>query len=698
MMHAKCRPETFLNIRYDLFICLFLIVAILLLYGPVRQFDFINFDDPMYIVDNGYVQTGLNLKSIIWAFTDTHTGNWHPLNWLSYMMDVELFGLAPGTHHMTNVFFHMINAMLLFIVLKRMTNKIWQSGVVAMLFALHPLHVESVAWISERKDVLSAFFGFLTMWSYVRYVEKPGLKRYLPVSVFFLLGLMAKPMLVTLPFVLLLLDYWPLKRFNMSLSKSNNNPFTMGLVLEKIPLFFLTVISSLITFITQEKGGAVASIVVLPLDVRAANALVSYLLYLWKMICPQNLAVFYPYPETIPKVLIISAFLTMVLILSLGVYFRKKYPYVISGWLWYLGTLVPVIGLIQIGEQSMADRYVYIPMIGIYIIIVWGVSDCFGKFRYKTAVLGIIGVAVCVGLALTTRAQVLLWKNSMTLLEHTIKVTDNNYMIHNNLGIAYAKAGRYDEAAKNLSAALQINPDYLKAQHEMGNVVIARGDLNRAIAYYSAALKINPRYAPAHHNLGLALLRSGKIDAAISHFKQALSAQSGYRDARQSLNRSLDFRLRFSKACKGLSEALTLDPKDPDIGPKLGIVTARKKELNAAAADFQKALSIQPGFSKTHFKMDHVEVVRICFQKYELSLELLENIAKDKPDIADTYYHLACIQARRQKAGEAIRFLKRAVTKGFNDIDLIHKDGDLENMRKLLPEDAGLETILRFNK
>ena len=374
--------------QIKLMISLLLILAIIIAYGQVKNFDFVGYDDQEYVTENIQVQKGLTVEGIIWAFTAFHSANWHPLTWLSHMLDCELYGLNPMGHHWTNLIIHMANTILLFLVLKLMTGAIWRSAFVAALFALHPLHVESVAWVSERKDVLSTFFGLLMIVAYYRHFKMSNLKNYLLVIIFFCLGLMAKPMIITFPFVLLLLDFWPLKRFqfeNHCLSQCDGKTrcYFKGssrLILEKIPLFIPVVISCVLTFLAQQSQGAVKALGALPLTNRVANAFVSYVSYTVKAVWPSNLAVFYPHPgNTIPAWQIIAAVLIIAVANFLSIHSLKKYPYIAVGLFWYLGTLIPVIGLVQVGEQAIADRYTYIPLIGVFIIIAWGVPDLLKK-------------------------------------------------------------------------------------------------------------------------------------------------------------------------------------------------------------------------------------------------------------------------------------------------------------------------------
>ncbi len=402
--------------RREILICLFLVLATLTVYWQVGNYEFVNFDDDKYIIENFHVQKGLTRDSVIWAFTATHVSNWHPLTWLSHMLDFQLYGLNPSGHHLTNVFFHLVNTLLLFLVLKLMTGALWRSGLVAALFAVHPLHVESVVWVAERKDVLSTLFWMLTLWAYLGYTKRPGVKRYLVILLAFALGLMAKPMLVTLPFVLLLLDYWPLKRIELGQSAiglpAASQPSTIAnkpgaqafrLLLEKTPMFVLAAVSSVVTFIVQKSGGAVGALETYPFKIRMANALLSYVIYLKKMIWPQNLAVFYPHPgQSLPMWQAAGAGLLLVVVSIAVIRAGRRYPYLPVGWLWYVGTLVPVIGLVQVGDQAMADRYTYVSLIGLFIVVAWGVPDVARSWRYGkcprcSAKLALWQICPCLG-------------------------------------------------------------------------------------------------------------------------------------------------------------------------------------------------------------------------------------------------------------------------------------------------------------
>jgi tetratricopeptide (TPR) repeat protein len=558
-------PKIRFKIRPEIFICLFLVLTIGVVYLQVWNHDFVGYDDDGYVFENSRVQKGLTLDNTIWAFKTTQKSNWHPLTWLSHMLDVELFDLQPGRHHMTSVLFHIFNSLLLFGVFRKITGKVWQSGFVAALFALHPLHVESVAWVSERKDVLAMFFWTLTLWAYARYVEQPRIKRYLPVLGLFALGLMAKPMLVTLPFVLLLLDFWPLSRIQFAGSNqysviSGRRSSVVWLILEKTPLIILTFGSCFITFFAQAKGGAVGSSAIHPFYVKVANAFVSYLKYIQKMIWPDNLAVLYPHPGTIPVWQLTAAMILLTGICYLAIRYLKALPWLAVGWFWYLGTLVPVIGLVQVGVQGLADRYTYIPLTGLFIIIAWGVPQLMSGWRHHTVVISSICVVLFPILMATAWIQASYWQNSQKLFRHALDVTTDNYVIHNNLGFELADMGRADEAIKHYREAVRINPDFEVAYINLGKALLLQGKVDESIRYYQALLKIKPDYAGVHHNVGLVLLRKGEAEPAIFHFQEALRINNDYAEVYNSLGAARLSQGQIKQAISCFRQALRIKP------------------------------------------------------------------------------------------------------------------------------------------
>ena len=508
-----------------------LAAATLFVFLPITTFDFVHYDDPTYVFKNPAVQQGLNAESLAWAFTTNHASNWHPLTWVSHMLDHTLFQLKPAGHHLTNLLLHTLNALLLFLLLLKMTEKQWQSLFVAALFALHPLHVESVAWISERKDVLSAFFWMLTLLAYTGYARRPNATRYLFVMLAFALGLLAKQMLVTLPFVLLLLDVWPLQRFQAKKM--------LRLIIEKLPLFALSALMSVVIFLVQQQGMAVKP---LALTVRIANALTACMQYIGKMFWPTDLTVLYL--QTGNAATRNTAYLTFAAVVLMGLsalalIFAKKLGYLFTGWFWYLGTLVPVAGFIQIGYHSHADRYTYIPLIGLFMIIAWGVPELISGWRIKRWLLPLLAGLVLSLLIATTITQLSYWRNSQTLFEHTLKVQPNNYVIHNNLGKYFNKQGEKEKAYVHILKAVQLNPNYTKARYNLGCLLAADGMIDEAESSFRKVLTIDPNNVKSHTKLGRVLLIQGKTDDAIEHLKKAFSFDPDYGEARYYLRKAL---------------------------------------------------------------------------------------------------------------------------------------------------------------
>ncbi len=560
--------------QYVSLIYLALALATIIAYEPLRHNDFISYDDYAYVTENPQVQAGITRESIFWAFTTSYKANWHPLTWLSHMLDCELFGLDPVWHHLSSLLLHAANTLLLFWVLQKMTGAVWPSGFVAAVFALHPLNVESVAWVAERKNVLSGFFWMLTIAAYIRYAKRPGIGRFVPVFFALGLGLMAKPMLVTLPFVLLLLDYWPLGRFQWGrqnrretspLSKSVNVSYQRStiyrLVGEKIPLFVLIVVFGAVTFIAQQSGGAMLPVENLSLNSRIANALVSYISYIDKMIYPSRLAVFYPHPaDSLPLWQPIVCFTVLAIVSAAIIYTARQKRYLAVGWLWYLGTLVPVIGLIQVGSQAIADRYTYLPSIGIFIMVAWGGGELPAKWRYRGAWLGISAGLLLAAMVTCTRTQVQLWKNNLTLYEHTLAVTENNSIIQNSYGCALFEEDRLNEAIVQLNEALQISPEFSLARGNLGKVFLKQGKVNEAIACFNEALRTSKDQPDVYYYLGLAKVRQKKHNDAISHFSEALRLKPDYINAHLHLAYSLAEVGRIQPAAEHCYKILQLEP------------------------------------------------------------------------------------------------------------------------------------------
>ena len=480
-----------------------LVVLTYVAYHGVLGCGFVNYDDDKFITRNPSLQGGLPIAGIKWAFTTIYKSNWYPLTWLSYMVDKGLYGLNPMGFHLTNLLFHLANVVLLLILLNRMTGSFWKSAFVAGLFALHPLHVESVAWIAERKDVLSTFFFLLTLGAYTLYCERPGIKRYVPVVILYALGLMAKPMLVTLPLVLLLLDYWPLKRSRR----------WSRLIFEKTPLFAMSAASSVVTYIAQAKGGAVGRLDVYTPAARVANAFTAYTAYLWKMIWPAKLAVLYPHPgDSLPmwKAVASAALLIAITVLVL----TRKRPYLTVGWLWFLGTLVPVIGLVQVGGQAIADRYTYIPLIGVFIMISWGIPGMLRSSGKSRLVLAVAACLILLVLGIATMHQVGYWEDSIALFEHTLACTSGNYFAHDSLGSALLFAERYVEAEIEEREALKYYPGFARARYNLGLALQDQGRYVEAIKEYQEAIRLQPDLGLAHYNLAITLYFVGDYNAS----------------------------------------------------------------------------------------------------------------------------------------------------------------------------------------
>jgi len=562
-----------------LYICLILSLLILLVYWQIQYFDFIIYDDPNYVQDNEQVKQGLTWAGILWSFSTTHAANWHPLTWLSLMLDTHIFGVQSGGYHWTNVMFHLVNSLLLFLIFNRMTGSIWRTGFVAAIFALHPLHVESVAWITERKDVLSTFFGFLTIGAYIYYTEEPNVRRFLMILLFFALGLLAKPMLVTIPFLLLLLDYWPLARYKSGkmtgYGESRKN--TMGnngvpplishpmlgwkwLLVEKTPLFMMSIVSGIITLYAQRTGGALATLEKFSLADRLANALVSYAAYLGKMVFPCGLALLYPHPHTWPLAKVFLSGFTLLLITMLVWRRNNSRGYLKVGWLWYLVTLLPVIGILQVGNQAMADRYTYIPLIGPSLIIAWEAAAQFNNWRYGKCVLSSIAAVIIIILSLLTFRQVGLWQNTETILNNSIINTNGNHEAFNNLGVFLMIKGQYKQAIAYLENCLSINPEFAVAYNNLGQAYIRTGNYEKGIAILERGLQINPGLIKARRNLANIMLLKENYLGAATHYRLLIQANQG----------------------------------DADMFNDLGVALARLGKEKEAMANFRRALAMNP--------------------------------------------------------------------------------------------------------
>ncbi len=611
-------------------------------YEPIRKNSFVNYDDNDYITKNHNVTGGITRDSVILAFKQSHYYMWHPLTTLSHMLDCQLFGLNPICHHLVSLLFHIVNALLLFWILVNLTGSTWASAFVAAVFALHPIQVEAVAWAAERKTVLSGLFWFFTIAAYIRYTKKPGTGRY--ILLFFVYGLciMTKPIVITLPFVLLLLDYWPLGRVKykqdatitnsgMSAPKKSGGQKTSAgwLVTEKIPLLVLSGVLGVITLVAQQSGGVVIALEKIPLDCRIANAFISYTKYIGKMIWPSRLAVCYPYSySNLTNAVTLACMLVFILITVFSIYIFRHRRYVAVGWLWYVGTLVPMIGLVQAGSQAMADRYMYISMLGLLIMMAWGIKDLANNRRHLRAVAGILAVVAIISMIILTRIQVRYWKNDFALFEHTLKVTKNNGIAENNYGCAFLEAEQLDKAAIHFNNALRINPAHPKARDNLGKVLVKMKKPIEAAACFTEILRQDGDSAEIHYRLAVALGMQGKYDEAIKH----------------------------------LTKVLELEPNYPDAQNKMGFALLATGEPNEAIEYFNRALRISKGQSDVYVNLG---TAYIRLGKYEPAIQNLTKAVELEPNSIDALNNLAWVLATvgevsAQDANRAIGFAERA--------------------------------------
>jgi tetratricopeptide (TPR) repeat protein len=656
--------------------------VVLWTFYPAVHNDFVGYDDPEYVTANPNVQQGLHAQSVGWAFSATAAANWHPLTWLSHMLDCQVFGLRPSGHHFTSILIHAFNAALLFLLLNRITGNVGRSLVVGLFFGLHPLRVESVAWVAERKDVLSALFFLLTLFAYVEHaIRKSEIRNpksetssksqgqnnpsqsafhvsrsifraggwYILALVSFSLGLMSKPMLVTLPFVMLLLDFWPLGRLSGqggdSAGQQRHRPI-LHLLLEKLPFFLLAVSASIVTYFVQSRAGAVLSR--LPLVTRIENAVLSYCRYLGKLLWPADLAVFYPFPREFELAIVTVGALLLLSISVAALKVRHKQPFVIMGWLWYLGMLVPVIGLVQAGEQSLADRYSYLPSIGILIGVVWGVYDLAkGKLLPKqvAAVCTCSALVIC---AMLTRQQISVWKNSESLFRHALRVTRNNHLAHNNLGTALEKQNRLEEGRVELEKAIKEKRNYAEAYDNLGVVLQKQGQLDQAIAVHSEALAIMPGLAVAHNHLGLALAAQDRFDEAIKHYTEAVKLRPDYADAHFNLALALAHRGRLDESIAEYRQTLQLQPRSADAHNNLGTVFDKKGDLQLAAKEYRLAITFKPDYARAHLNLG-LALARMG--KLQEAMAELQEALRLKPDFTEARQSLEALDAMSRSQG-----------------------------------------------
>ena len=657
-----------LNKKYFYIMCIFLVVTTFVVYWQVLDSDFINYDDNEYVTENIRVHKGVTFDSLTWAFTSSHSSNWHPLTWISHMIDCQLYGLNPMGHHLTSLLFHVANTLLLLLILVRMTGTLWQSSFAVALFALHPLHVESVAWVAERKDVLSTFFMMLAIWAYILYVKKGNIRRYLLVVLFFVLGLMSKPMLVTLPFILLMLDFWPLGRFchiheswNVVTGQQTNKRLgILRLLWEKVPFFALAVVSSVVTFIVQERSGAVKLLEQYSIQTRIINAFVAYTEYMLNMIWPVELAVLYPHPgNSLSLWKGVVAGLALVLITILVIRKAWKIPYLAVGWLWYVITLIPVIGIVQVGAQAMADRYTYITLIGLFIIIAWGANDLLSKWLYRKICLGTLAAIILPVLIVLTWKQVQYWENGITLFKHTVKHTSNNVVIYNNLGIAYKNSGKYKEAIEAYKQAIRINPDYDMAHLNLGVLHNELGKYKEAIEAYKQAIRINPDYAKAYSNLGVAYNESGKYKEAIEVCKKSIRINPDSAKAHFNLGVAYGELGKYKEAIEACKQALRIDPDYATAHSNLGVAYGVLGMYKESIEEFKQAVEIDPDDLLAHNNLGYAY---LSSSMHKEAIDAYKQVVRIDPDYAKAHFGLGYAYLSLNDRGSAIeqyKILKR---------------------------------------
>jgi len=644
-------------------IYLFLALVTIALYWPVTGFEFVNFDDDLYVTANPHSQSGVTVKGILWAFSNCYSYNWQPLAWLSHMLDCELYGMYAGGHHVSSVLIHVANTLLLFGLLRRMTGATWRSAFVAALFAWHPMHVESVAWVSERKDVLSTFFAFLTFWAYSYYVQNPNWRRYVLALISFALGLMSKPMLVSLPLLLLLFDYWPLRRSEAKLTKSKKKDQAgfkvwTRLVVEKAPFFLLAFILSCITYWAQliKPGQATGHFT---LGERVANALNSYVGYICKLAWPLDLAVFYPYRHHLPLGQVLGAAILLAVISALAFHWRRSRPYILFGWFWYVITLVPVIGFIQVGEQSMADRYTYITSIGLFVVIAWETS---WLLEQRTRAIRIaVGFSVLLGLAgfcVLTSHQLQYWRNSVALFTHALKVTRNNALAHASLGAALVARGDQKEALAHFEEALRINPNSYIARNDRGELLLEQGKIEEATADLREALRLKPDSDAAHCNLGKALVAQRKWEEAGVEFKTAVKCNPESASDLTNLGLFLARQGKIEEAISQYRAALKL-AQEPSTENALGSALESQGKADEASVHYLAAVKLKPDFAEGHCNLGSILLEQ---GKVDEAINHFKTAIILQPDFAPAHFNLGNALVNRRELDEAAGQYQTAVT------------------------------------
>ncbi len=654
-------------------ISLLLFVVVVGVFLPSLRNGFVNLDDDVYVFANPHVQSGLSWENIRWAFGNFHAGFWHPLTWLSLMLDRQLFGLRPFGFHLTAVLLHAASTGLLFVLFRRMTGATWRSAFVALLFGLHPLHVEPVAWVADRKDVLSAFFGILSLLFYVRYAQKPGtisspsvggsqksiLHSPLPIFylfslLFFTCGLMSKTMVVTLPFIMLLIDWWPLRRFQSSASREADlrlqsvaKPFFASLFFEKVPFLAVAFVSGLLTIRAEQGMGALANMSQFPMGSRIANAFLSYVRYLAQTVWPHDLVAFYPYPDAPQVWPAFGAALLFVLAWIAVLWALRRKPYLAFGWAWYVVTLLPVAGLIQVGSHSHADRYTYLPLVGLFVALVWGLGDLTGRWRYRAIVAGILAGAMALACVALTRRQIGYWKDSETLFRHALAGTQNNQLVQNNLGAVLGRKGLLDEAVGHLQEAVRLSPEDAGAHCNLGDAFTSKGLLDEAIGQYQQAIRLKPDDVVTRYNLGNALAGKGRIDEAIAQYREAIKLNPGYADAHNRLGTMLGVKDRLPEAVEQFQEAIKLKPDFDEARCGLGIAFVRQQRFDEAIEQLQEAVRLSPDYAEARC---HLGVALGRKGRLDEAISQLRESVRIKPGYADAQENLRTVLAMKSAA------------------------------------------------
>ncbi len=706
------------NAYKDISYCFILVLLVVIAYFGTIGNGFVNMDDPLQLTGQSHVLSGITWDNFLFSFgPESWCG---PLTWLGYAAGHAFFGLNPAAFHMMSLILHAANSVLLFYLFRRMTGAYWQSVFVALLFALHPINVESVAWVAELNNVLSGLFFMLTLLAYCFYTDRPDGKRYILTLVMFALGLLAKPVLMTLPFVLLLLDLWPLKRIGFARADEKDGGRTVlqgapvtRLVMEKVPFLALSLISFLINLHGANVKMGLYSSESVPLDLRLSNAVVSTVKYLGKLFWPQDLAIFYPYPTMIPVWQTAGAVLLIVLITAAALRVIARHPYYIVGWLWFLGSLAPFLGVFQAGVwPEMADRYAYLPFIGIFAALSWGVSELSARWkngRQVAAAAGILAIPILMAL---TWSQTGYWKNSETLFTHALDVTKNNYMAHNCLGLAFSEKGdlegaireyrqsiaikpyfldprnnlgialfnmrRYGEAEEQFRECLKIHSQKGDVYNNLGGVMLATGNYDAAIEYYLEALRLNPYQEGVYYNIGNAYLQKGNTRKAVEHYKRAVDLRPDFPDAVNSLRQAAAAQKNTEQLISRIRQALASDPANPLLLTRLGDILRQQSEYDQAIAQYEKALSARANDINAYNGL----VLTYSEKKdYANAVDVLLRMKRLQPDNPDVYYNLACIYAKQSMPDDAVGWLKQSIDKGFRNWDLLKKDPDLESIR-----------------